>query len=84
MKSLGNSKPYVLVIIIVPFTGTASAIGLLWQRSMQLSDLVLLAAMYTATDFGFTIGFHRMLTHRSFRAHSAVKFINTERPHCLY
>jgi stearoyl-CoA desaturase (Delta-9 desaturase) len=75
MKSLGNSKPYVLVIMIVPFLGTASAIGLLWQRSMQLSDLALLAAMYIATDFGLTIGFHRMLTHRSFRAHSAVKFI---------
>jgi stearoyl-CoA desaturase (delta-9 desaturase) len=31
--------------------------------------------MYTCITFGVTAGFHRMLTHRSFARHPAVKFL---------
>lgn len=31
--------------------------------------------MYTLTAFGGTAGFHRMLTHRSFRPHPIVKLV---------
>jgi stearoyl-CoA desaturase (delta-9 desaturase) len=75
MKSMGSSKPYVFVIVVVPFLGTILAIWLLWQRAVHWSDLVLLATMYTLTGFGQTIGYHRMLTHRSFRPHPVVKVI---------
>ena len=69
------SKPYILVIVIVPFLGTILAIVLLWQRAVHWSDLALLATLYTLTAFGMTAGFHRMLTHRSFQAHPVVKVI---------
>ena len=75
MKPMGNSKPFVLVVVIVPFLGTILAIGLLWQQAVRWSDLALLATMYTLNAFGLTIGYHRMLTHRSFRPHPAVKAI---------
>ena len=75
MKPMGNAKPFVLVIVIVPFLGTVLAIALLWQRAIQWSDLALLVTMYTLNAFGLTIGYHRMLTHRSFRPHPAVKAI---------
>lgn len=75
MKPMANSKPFVLVIVIVPFLGTVLAMGLLWQQAIHWSDLALLAAMYTITAFGLTVGFHRMLTHRSFHAHPVVKVI---------
>jgi stearoyl-CoA desaturase (Delta-9 desaturase) len=75
MKSSANAKPFILVIIVVPFLGTAVAIGSLWQRAMHPADLVLLATMYTVTGLGLTVGYHRMLTHRSFRARPAVKLI---------
>jgi stearoyl-CoA desaturase (Delta-9 desaturase) len=75
MKPMANSKPFVLVIVIVPFLGTVLAMGLLWQQAIHWSDLALLAAMYTITAFGLTVGFHRMLTHRSFQAHPVVKVI---------
>lgn len=75
MKSIGSSKPYVFVIVVVPFLGTILAIWLLWQRAVHWSDLVLLATMYTLTGFGQTIGYHRMLTHRSFRPHPVVEVI---------
>src|ERR1700736_5303403 len=75
MKPMGNSKPFVLVVVIVPFLGTVLAIGLLWQQAIHWSDLALLATMYTLNAFGLTIGYHRMLTHRSFRPHPVVKFV---------
>src|SRR2546421_2846697 len=75
MKPMGNAKPFVLVIVTVPFLGTVLAIALLWQQAIQWSDLALLATLYTLTAFGLTIGYHRMLTHRSFQPHPAVKAI---------
>jgi stearoyl-CoA desaturase (delta-9 desaturase) len=75
MKPMANAKPFVLVIVIVPFLGTVLAIGLLWQQTVHWSDLALLATMYTLTAFGLTIGYHRMLTHRSFRPHPVMKFV---------
>src|ERR1700751_4172655 len=75
MTPMANAKPFVFVVVIVPFLGTALAIGLLWQRAVQWSGLALLATMYTLTAFGLGIGYHRMLTHRSFRAHPVVRMI---------
>jgi stearoyl-CoA desaturase (delta-9 desaturase) len=65
----------VLVVVVVPFLATVLAIGLLWQRVVGWSDLALLAAMYTLVSLGVTVGFHRMLTHRSFRPHPIVKCV---------
>jgi stearoyl-CoA desaturase (Delta-9 desaturase) len=75
MKPLGNARPFILVIVIVPFLGTILAIGLLWQRAVDWTDLALLLTMYIFTGLGLTIGYHRMLTHRSFRPHPVVKLI---------
>lgn len=75
MTPMANAKPFVLVVVVVPFLGTALAIGLLWQRGVQWTDLALLATMNTLTAFGLDIGYHRMLTHRSFRAHPVVRMI---------
>ena len=75
MKPIANSKPFVLAVVVVPFLGTAVAIGSLWQRAVHRTDLALLATMYGLTGFGLTVGYHRMLTHRSFRAHPVVKMI---------
>src|SRR5579884_2206367 len=65
----------VLVAVVVPLIATIYAICSLWERAVNWSDLSLLLSMYILTALGITIGFHRMLTHRSFRPHPAVKFI---------
>jgi len=73
--SLLLNKLIVLVMVIVPFLATVLAIVLLWKRAAHWSDLVLLATMYTLVAFGVTVGYHRMLTHRSFRPHPVVKCV---------
>lgn len=64
-----------LVIVVVPLLGTLLAISLLWERAVHWSDLVLLAISYCLVMLGVAVGFHRMLTHRSFQVHPVVKAI---------
>jgi stearoyl-CoA desaturase (delta-9 desaturase) len=53
--------------VVVPFAGVLAAILLLWSSWVDGIDLAILAVMYFATAMGVTVGFHRLLTHRSFR-----------------
>jgi fatty-acid desaturase len=64
-------KTVVLLVVVVPLVATALAIVLLWQRAVHWSDLGLLASMYVFVAIGVTVGYHRMLTHRSFVPHPA-------------
>ncbi len=75
LKSFTGYKGVVLAVVILPLLATVLAIVLFWQRAVQVSDLVLLAVMYSLVALGVTVGFHRMLTHRSFRANAVVKFV---------
>jgi stearoyl-CoA desaturase (Delta-9 desaturase) len=75
MRSRYLYKAVILIVVVVPLLATALAIRLLWARAVSWSDLILLAGMYSAVALGVTVGYHRMLTHRSFRPHPAVKLI---------
>ena len=55
--------------VVVPFAGVLAAIALTWNRWVDGVDLALLGAFYLATAMGVTVGYHRLLTHRSFRTH---------------
>jgi stearoyl-CoA desaturase (Delta-9 desaturase) len=68
-------KAVVLTVVVVPLAATLFAIRLLWQRAVNWPDLALLGVLYALVALGVTVGFHRMLTHRSFRPHPAVKFV---------
>ncbi len=75
MKSSTFYKAVVLAAVTGPLIATVYAITQLWQRAVNWSDLALLLVMYVLVALGVTIGFHRMLTHRSFQPHPIVKFI---------
>ena len=64
----------VIVSVIVPLIGTVYAIILLWERMVNWNDIALMAVLYVLTGLGITVGYHRMLTHRSFEAHPIVRF----------
>src|SRR5438270_10941592 len=75
MHSKTLYKAIMLLVVVVPFLATVLAIYLLWARAVNWSDLALLATLYSLVAFGVAIGYHRMLTHRSFRPHPVVKLI---------
>jgi stearoyl-CoA desaturase (delta-9 desaturase) len=61
--------------VIVPFLAFVTAIVLLWNRIVGPTDLALMAVMYVVAGLGVTIGFHRMLTHRSFRTSKPIEYL---------
>ncbi|HEY1357129.1 MAG TPA: fatty acid desaturase [Thermoleophilaceae bacterium] len=60
--------------VVVPFAATLAAIALLWDKAVSWHDLALFLVLYVGTAAGITIGFHRLLTHRSFRTHKATEY----------
>jgi stearoyl-CoA desaturase (delta-9 desaturase) len=59
----------------LPFVGLLVAIVLLWDKAVGWTSLALLAGMYVITIMGVTLGFHRLLTHRSFATYKAVQYV---------
>ncbi|MFC7714227.1 acyl-CoA desaturase [Nonomuraea recticatena] len=51
-----------------PFLALAAGVWLAWGSGISLTDVVLFAVLYVVTGLGVTVGFHRLLTHRSFIA----------------
>src|ERR671919_1401311 len=61
--------------MVVPFLATLAAIVLFWNQVVSATDLAILIVMYLITAAGITVGYHRMLTHRSFRTHKATEYL---------
>jgi stearoyl-CoA desaturase (Delta-9 desaturase) len=59
--------------VVLPFVGTLVAIVMLWNRAVDLTDLIVLVVMYMVTAVGITVGFHRLLTHRAFASYPWVE-----------
>jgi stearoyl-CoA desaturase (Delta-9 desaturase) len=56
------------LFLVVPFVAIIGAIPVAWGWGLTWRDAVIGVAMYVITGLGITVGFHRYLTHRSFRA----------------
>jgi stearoyl-CoA desaturase (delta-9 desaturase) len=61
--------------VIVPFAATVIAVALLPGTLVSPADLVIAAAMYVLTALGITIGYHRLLTHRSFATSKPLEYL---------
>lgn len=67
----GGERLYVMVtalIVVLPFVALGLAGWLLWGRLVHPVDVLLFAVFYVVTGLGVTVGFHRGLTHGSYRA----------------
>ena len=66
-------KAVIVALVVIPLAGVVIAMRMLWQRAAGWDDVALMLGLYVPISMGITIGFHRFLTHRGFKAHSAVK-----------
>ena len=64
-----------MTAVLLPFVVVAVAIPLLWGHLLGWSDVAVFALMYLLSGFGVTVGFHRMLTHRSFQTHPFTRYL---------
>jgi stearoyl-CoA desaturase (Delta-9 desaturase) len=63
-----------LVAVVLPFAAFPAAIVLAWNQLVDATDLIAFAVMYLLAGLGVTVGFHRLLTHRSFQTHKPVQY----------
>ena len=60
-------------VTVLPFAGLAIAGWQTWNDLLRWHDLVVFAVLYLACGLGVTVGFHRLLTHRSFSTGPVVR-----------
>jgi stearoyl-CoA desaturase (Delta-9 desaturase) len=69
-----TEKAANLGAVVIPFLATVAAIALLWNSLVNPADLAIAAVMYLLTAVGITVGFHRLLTHRSFQTSKPLEY----------
>src|SRR4051812_143591 len=76
LRSMSRLHRYLnLTGVLVPLLGFVAAVVLLWGTELVgWTDLALFAVFYVLTGYGVTLGFHRLLTHRSFQTHKWVQY----------
>src|ERR1044072_522471 len=61
--------------VVLPFVATFAALVLFWNRLVSPADLAIAATMYLLTAVGITVGFHRLLPHRSFQTSKPIEYL---------
>jgi len=57
-----------VILVAGPVVAVGVGAWLAWGHGISWLDMILGAVLYTVTGLGVTVGYHRMLTHRSFTA----------------
>jgi stearoyl-CoA desaturase (delta-9 desaturase) len=63
------------LVTALPVLALSVAAWQSWDGLLNVSDLIVFAVLYVLTGLGVTVGFHRHLTHRSFKARPAVRAV---------
>ncbi len=61
------------VLVVGPLVALGVAVATLWGHGISALDVIIAVVMYAVTCLGVTIGFHRLLAHRSFRANRPLR-----------
>ena len=72
-KELAFQRRLTLLFTVLPLLGVGLAIWRLWGAGITPMDFWLFLGFYMATGLGITVGYHRLFTHRGFRARTPVR-----------
>jgi stearoyl-CoA desaturase (delta-9 desaturase) len=61
------------LVTVLPMAALGIAVWQSWAGLLKWADLGVFAIMYVLTGLGVTVGFHRLLTHRSFKTGRVVR-----------
>lgn len=70
-----REKFFAAVILIVPFLVTVFFISFIGHFDISTFNIVLFLSFYLLTGLGITIGYHRLLAHKSFKTNRWLKII---------
>ena len=68
-----SARRFNAIAVFVPFAMFAVGVVLLWNGLVDGIDLAIFGVFYVLTTLGITMGFHRLLTHRSFETYPAIR-----------
>jgi stearoyl-CoA desaturase (Delta-9 desaturase) len=54
--------------VVVPFLAFLAAVPVAWGWGLSWTDVILFVVFYYLSGLGITVGYHRLFTHKSFRA----------------
>ena len=74
-RALKWQRISLAIATIVPLLGLAAALWWGWGRGVSGVDVGLLVGFYVVSGLGITVGFHRLLTHQSFKTPSWVRVL---------
>jgi stearoyl-CoA desaturase (delta-9 desaturase) len=74
-KRLRFHRRALVLASVLPLTGFALAVWSLWGRGFSPTDAGIAGGFYVLTGLGVTVGFHRLLAHRTFEAPSWVRVV---------
>jgi stearoyl-CoA desaturase (delta-9 desaturase) len=75
-EPVGNIDRFVTALITVaPALLLGFAAWRAWDSELHWRDVAIFLVLYFACGLGVTIGFHRMLTHRSFKTSAPLRFV---------
>lgn len=61
------------IFILGPLVGLIAAVPLAWGWGLSALDVGMAAAAYVVSGFGVVVGYHRLFTHRSFKARRGLR-----------
>ncbi|WP_067865162.1 acyl-CoA desaturase [Nocardia shimofusensis] len=75
-RKLAVDSPYLhrlqrrhfLLFDVLPIVGVAAAIAFAWVHPVGVTEIALLIGGWMATGLAITVGYHRLFTHRTFKA----------------
>ncbi|WP_059013325.1 acyl-CoA desaturase [Streptomyces specialis] len=68
-----RDRVIVGVFVGIPFLAVIASVVVLWGWGVSWHDLVIGAVMYLIVMHGVTIGYHRLFTHKAFKANRPLK-----------
>jgi stearoyl-CoA desaturase (delta-9 desaturase) len=70
-----KQRRHFLLFDVLPFFGTLVAFALIPVLGVGAAEIGVLLAMWLITGFGISVGYHRLLAHRSFKTSETVKVL---------
>lgn len=74
-RVLSSGQIVTALLVAGPFLGFACLLPFVSGQLPNVSDVVIAAGLYVFTGLGISVGFHRLLTHRSFKAKRVLKIV---------
>lgn len=61
------------LFVIIPFLAFLAAIPVAWGWGLNWTDVALFVCFYAVSGLGITVGYHRLFTHKSFKANRPLR-----------